>query len=171
MPRLGRLKGKKIVWKCKFFTFFFYLFRVSRGSPDLFSFFSHFQEGSTLIYGKSEALCPAQPLRGNSEQKRTNLNAHTHCAFQAFLIFTENLNFLAGFLCVHNSERGRAVRKLLPRYFVSWTRNPDGEYPPDIWRISVTSRMRSVNFANYVIKENNCIYWNHHGGLISNNKK
>ena len=127
MPRLGRLKGKKIVWKCKFFTFFFYLFRVSRGSPDLFSFFSHFQEGSTLIYGKSEALCPAQPLRGNSEQKRTNLNAHTHCAFQAFLIFTENLNFLAGFLCVHNSERGRS--KIVAALFCLLN-------PQSGWRIS-----------------------------------
>ena len=28
----------------------------------------------------------------------------------------------------------------------------------DIRRISVTSRMGSVNFANHKIKENNCIY-------------
>ena len=29
----------------------------------------------------------------------------------------------------------------------------------DIHRISVTSRMGSVNFANHIIRENNCILW------------
>ena len=33
-------------------------------------------------------------------------------------------------------------------------RNPDGGYP----LISVPSRMRMVNFANHIIRENNCIY-------------
>ena len=42
----------------------------------------------------------------------------------------------------------------------SGTRGPGGGYPPAIRRISVTSRMGFVKF-----------YWNHHGGLISNNKK
>ena len=46
----------------------------------------------------------------------------------------------------------------------SRTHNPDG-------RISVTSRMESVNFENLTLKENDCIYCNHHGGLVSNNKK
>ena len=33
--------------------------------------------------------------------------------------------------------------------------NPEGGYPPDIRRISVTSRMGSVKFANHIIRENN----------------
>ena len=41
--------------------------------------------------------------------------------------------------------------------------------PEPAVRISVTSRMGSVNFANLIIRENNCFY--HHGGLISNNEK
>ena len=50
-------------------------------------------------------------------------------------------------------------------------RNPDDGYPSDIRRISVTSRMGFVNFAKHLITEINYIIWNHHGALISNNKK
>ena len=43
---------------------------------------------------------------------------------------------------------------------------PDGRYPPDIRRISVTSRMGFVNFAKHIITEKNYIYWNHHGAVV-----
>ena len=43
---------------------------------------------------------------------------------------------------------------------------PEGGYPPVIRRISVTSRMGFENFAKHIIKENNCIYWNHHGAVL-----
>ena len=39
----------------------------------------------------------------------------------------------------------------------------------DIRCISMTSRMGFVNFAKHINRENNCIYWNHHGSLISKN--
>ena len=40
----------------------------------------------------------------------------------------------------------------------SGTCGPDCGYPPDIRRISVTSRMGFVNFAKHIITENNYIY-------------
>ena len=40
------------------------------------------------------------------------------------------------------------------RHLASGTRNPNGGDPPDIRRISLTSRTGSVNFANHIIREN-----------------
>ena len=45
-----------------------------------------------------------------------------------------------------------------PGVAASGTRSPDGEYPPDTWRISLTSQMGSVNFAKHIIRENNCTF-------------
>ena len=48
------------------------------------------------------------------------------------------------------------------------TRNPDGGYPSDMRRIPMTSQMGSVNFANHIIRENNCINWNTKNYWLSN---
>ena len=49
---------------------------------------------------------------------------------------------------------------------------PDAGYPAaDEKRIFRMGPVFTVNFANHIIRENNCICWNHHCGLMSNNKK
>ena len=156
MPRLGRLKGKKIVWKCKFFTFIQFFFHIFKRDPHL-----------SMERAKH---CALPDLWGVTQNKKGQILMHIHTAPSKPFWFLLKIWISWRVFYVY-TIRKEAVRKLLPRYFVSWTRNPDGEYPPYIWRISVTSRMRSVNFTNHIIKENNFIYLNHHGGLISNNKK
>ena len=48
---------------------------------------------------------------------------------------------------------------------------PDGGYPANKKSVFRMGPVFTLKFANHIIRENNCIYWNHHGGLISNNKK
>ena len=47
----------------------------------------------------------------------------------------------------------------------------DGGYPADEKNVFQMGPVFTVNFANHIIREKNCIYWNHHCGLLSNNKK
>ena len=59
-------------------------------------------------------------------------------------------------LLQHSDSKGPQIlrKKIINNIKASGTRGPEGGCPPDIRRISVTSRMGSVNFAKHIIREN-----------------